>query len=62
MNNAVATIFIFARLAKDILGVIIFLQKKYYNSDINILSSRQWGVFGKKIILRSFTKMFKITL
>ena len=60
----IATIFMFARFVKDILGETIFFVKKktHYNSKINILSSRQWEVFGKKIILKSFIKMMKMTL
>ena len=60
----IATIFMFARFVKDILGETIFFVKKktHYNSKINIFSSRQWEVFGKKIILKSFIKMLKITL
>ena len=47
---AVATIFIFARFGKDIFGATnFFVEKKYYNSNITILNSRQWEVFGKKL-------------
>ena len=60
ITYAVATTFIFARFVKDILGVTN-LYKKHYNSNINILSIRQWEVFDKKIILKSFIKMLKIT-
>ena len=60
ITYAVATTFIFARFVKDILGVTN-LSKKHYNSNINILSIRQWEVFDKKIILKSFIKMLKIT-
>ena len=43
---AVATIFIFARFMKDILGVTnFFVERKHYSSNINLLSSRQWEVF-----------------
>ena len=45
ITYAVATIFIFARFVKDILGVSIFFVEK----NISILSSRQWEVFGKKL-------------
>ena len=39
-----------------------FWRRKHCNSNINILSSRQLEVFGKKFILKSFIKLLKITL
>ena len=38
------------------------VKRKHYNSNINLLSSRQWEVFcGKKNVLKSFIKILKIT-
>ena len=59
---AVVTIFMFARFVKDILGVTNFFVEKHYNCNINILSNRQWEVFRKKIVLKSFIKVLEITL
>ena len=58
----VATTFIFARFVKDLVDVTKFLKKKNYNSNVNMLSSRRWEEFGKKMILKSFAKMLKTIL
>ena len=49
ITYTVATIFILTRFVKDILGVTNFLSKNHYTSNINILSSRQWEMFGKRV-------------
>ena len=62
ITDAVATIFIFARFVKCLIDITISLKKEHFNSNINILSNKRWEVFGKKIILKGFTKMLKTIL
>ena len=56
ITYAVAT---FARFMKNILGVnLILIWKKYHNNNTNLLKSSQYS--GKKIVLKSLIKMWKI--
>ena len=48
ITNAVVAIFIFVRFMEEILLLTNFFVEKHYNSHINLLSNREWEVFGLK--------------